>query len=179
MVYSFYFLFVGFTWMNSIVFGGEKGTRSEDRGLFWYCLRDAVTDNKMIPQALSLHMMNLSLSCRKISFFSERMSYVIYNAHLAARMPRRSWIRMYDKYKSDFFTFLENDNPLYFYCLLKRVPNLLDDTSSEQAVDFWPIPFISPKTIEFIPSGAKTQKKEIIPYPRCGFGACLRCEWAF
>jgi len=23
--------------------------------------------------------------------------------------------------------------------------------------------------------GAKTQKKEIIPYPRCGFGACLRC----
>ena len=22
---------------------------------------------------------------------------------------------------------------------------------------------------------AKTQKKEIIPYPRCGFGACLRC----
>ena len=23
---------------------------------------------------------------------------------------------------------------------------------------------------------AKTQKKEIIPYPRCGFGACLRCR---
>jgi len=30
-------------------------------------------------------------------------------------------------------------------------------------------------TIEFIPSGAKTQKKEILPYPRCGFGARLRC----
>ena len=28
------------------------------------------------------------------------------------------------------------------------------------------------------PSGAKTQKKEILPYPRCGFGACLRCGWA-
>ena len=27
--------------------------------------------------------------------------------------------------------------------------------------------------------GAKTQKKEIIPYPRCGFGACLRCGRAF
>ena len=39
-----------------------------------------------------------------------------------------------------------------------------------------PSPFISPKSIEFIPSGAKEQKKEIIPYPRCGFGACLRCE---
>ena len=37
------------------------------------------------------------------------------------------------------------------------------------------LPSPSPKTIEFIPSGAKTQKKEIIPYPRCGFGACLRC----
>ena len=41
-----------------------------------------------------------------------------------------------------------------------------------------PSPSPSPKTIEFIPSGAKTQKKEIIPYPRCGFGACLRCGWA-
>ena len=28
------------------------------------------------------------------------------------------------------------------------------------------------------PSGAKTQKKEILSYPRCGFGACLRCGWA-
>jgi len=27
----------------------------------------------------------------------------------------------------------------------------------------------------FCPSGIKTQKKEIMPYPRCGFGACLRC----
>jgi len=34
---------------------------------------------------------------------------------------------------------------------------------------------LSPKTIAFVPSGAKTQKKEIMPYPRCGFGACLRC----
>ena len=32
-----------------------------------------------------------------------------------------------------------------------------------------------PRTIAFIPSEAKTQKKEIMPYPRCGFGACLRC----
>ena len=38
------------------------------------------------------------------------------------------------------------------------------------------LPSPSPKTIEFMPSGAKTQKKEIIPYPRCGFGACLRCR---
>ena len=73
IVYYFYFLFVGFTWLNSIVFGGEKGTRSEGRGLFWYYLRDAVTDNKMIPQALSLHMIDLSLYCRNISFLSMRV----------------------------------------------------------------------------------------------------------
>ena len=36
-------------------------------------------------------------------------------------------------------------------------------------------PYLPPKTITFIPSGANTQKKEIIPYPKCGFGACLRC----
>ena len=131
--------------MNAIVFGKDKGEWSEGRGLFWYCLRDAVTDNKMIPQALSLHMMNLSLSCRKISFFSECMSYVIYNAHLAAKMPKRSWIRMYDKYKGDFFTFLENDNAFSLYCLLKRVPNLLDDIPFEQVRDFWPCHLFPPK----------------------------------
>ena len=42
-----------------------------------------------------------------------------------------------------------------------------------------PFPISFPKTIVFIPSGAKTQKKEILPYPRCGFGACLRCGRAF
>ena len=36
-------------------------------------------------------------------------------------------------------------------------------------------PLSLPKTIGFIPSGANKQKKEILPYPRCGFGACLRC----
>jgi len=36
-------------------------------------------------------------------------------------------------------------------------------------------PLLSPKAISFIPCEAKTQKKEIMPYPRCGFGASLRC----
>ena len=31
--------------------------------------------------------------------------------------------------------FEKNDNPRYFYCSLKKTPNLLDDTSSEQTVD--------------------------------------------
>jgi len=38
-----------------------------------------------------------------------------------------------------------------------------------------PFPISFPKIIAFIPSGAKTQKKEILPYPRCGLGAYLRC----
>jgi len=45
--------------------------------------------------------------------------------------------------------------------------------NKQKSSDFSPFSF--PKTIVFIPSGAKAQKKEIIPYPRCGFGACLRC----
>ena len=36
-------------------------------------------------------------------------------------------------------------------------------------------PSLSHILLVSIPSGAKTQKKEIIPYLRCGFGACLRC----
>ena len=52
---------------------------------------------------------------------------------------------MYDKYKGDFFTFLENDNSLSLYCSLKKENNLLNDTSSEQAVVFWPLPLIPPK----------------------------------
>ena len=47
---------------------------------------------------------------------------------------------------------------------------------SKNLSDLFPLSL--PKTIAFIPSGAKTQKKEIIPYPRCGFGACLRCGQA-
>ena len=102
-------------------------------------LFSSFTDDKII----SLYMIYLSLSCRNISFFK---TYVIrYMTHLAARMLRRSWIRMYDKYKGDFFTFLENDNSLSLYCSLKKENNLLNDTSSEQAVVFWPLPLIPPK----------------------------------
>ena len=34
-------------------------------------------------------------------------------------------------YKGDYFIFLKNDNALSLYCLLKRVPNLLDDIPFE------------------------------------------------
>ena len=68
MVYSFYFLCVGSMWMNSIVFWRNKGEKSEGRGLFWYCLCDAVNDDKMISQ-LSLYMVNLSLYIKVTTLF--------------------------------------------------------------------------------------------------------------
>ena len=69
MVYSFYFLLVGSrrNERNSL-FGEKKGARSEDCGLFWYCLRYAVNDDKMISQ-LSLYMVNLSLYIKVTTLF--------------------------------------------------------------------------------------------------------------
>ena len=56
MVYSFYFLLVGSrrNERNSL-FGEKKGARSEDCGLFWYCLRYAVNDDKMISPAIIVY----------------------------------------------------------------------------------------------------------------------------
>ena len=41
----------------------------------------------------------------------------------------------------------------------------MDGIPFEQAVVFCFLPLLSPKTIAFIPSGANTQKKEIIHIP--------------
>ena len=69
MVYSFYFLCVGSRRNECNSFwGGIKGERSEGRGLFLYCLRDAVNDDKMISQ-LSLYMVNLSLYIKVTTLF--------------------------------------------------------------------------------------------------------------
>ena len=48
-------------------------------------------------------------------------------------------------YKGDYFIFWENDNALSLYCLLKRVPNLLNDIPFEQVRDFWPCHLFPPK----------------------------------
>ena len=48
--------------------GGIKGEKSEGCGLFWYCLRDAINDDKMISQ-LSLYMVNLSLYIKVTTLF--------------------------------------------------------------------------------------------------------------
>ena len=40
-------------------------------------------------------------------------------------------------------------------------------------------PYLSPKTIAFIPSGAKTQKIKIIDYSKCNVRASKNAEQAF
>ena len=120
--------------------GGIKGERSEGRGLFWYCLRDAINDDKMISQ-LSLYMVNLSLYIKVTTLF-------------------------FVKWQSPFFLLLAKSEKIIFWRSIFRASRNLSDL----------FPLSLPNTIKFIPSGAKTQKKEIIPYPRCGFGACLRCR---
>ena len=59
-------------------------------------------------------MMILSLYCRNILLFSRHTPYVTT--------------------KAISLLFLENDNPLYFYCSLKR-----------EKIIFWPLPLIPPK----------------------------------
>ena len=119
MVYSFYFLCFG--------------SRRNEFNSFWE--RDEEWDRRLwlIPMLfplcwtffqvslmiiwyrnLSLYMMILSLYCRNISLFSKRTPYVTLKA-----IP---------------LLFLENDNPLYFYCSLKR-----------EKIIFWPLPLIPPK----------------------------------
>ena len=122
--------------------GGIKGERSEGRGLFWYCLRDAINDDKMISQ-LSLYMVNLSLYIKVTTLF-------------------------FVKWQSSFSLLLVKSEKIIFWRYIFRASRNLSDL----------FPLSLPDTIAFIPSGANTQKKEILPYPRCGFGACLRCRQA-
>ena len=122
--------------------GGIKGERSEGRGLFWYCLRDAINDDKMISQ-LSLYMVNLSLYIKVTTLF-------------------------FVKWQSSFSLLLVKSEKIIFGRYIFR--------ASRRLLTSPPSP--SKRLLVFIPSGAKTQKKEILPYPRCGFGACLRCGQA-
>ena len=132
MVYYFYFLLVGSrrNEYNSLL-GREGGeVRSLLLTLFAMLnLFSSFTDEKMILQFIAVHDTFIIILSQYIVFINA--CHTLHDAHLAARIPRHSRIRMYDKYKGDFFTFLENDTPLYFYCSLKRVPNFLDDTFSE------------------------------------------------
>ena len=89
-------------------------------------------------------------------------------------------IIVYYKYKGDFFNILENDNLFHFYYLLKRENNLLDTISfrASSRLLISP-PFSPPKSIAFIPSGAKTQKIKRIDDNKCNVRASKNAEQAF
>ena len=89
-------------------------------------------------------------------------------------------IIVYYKYKGDFFNILENDNLFHFYYSLKRENNLLDTISfrASSRLLISP-PFSPPKTIAFIPSGAKTQKIKRIDDNKCNVRASKNAEQAF
>ena len=140
-------------------------------------LFSSFTDDKMILKAITIHDKFIIILSRYIVCLD--VCHALHDAHLVARIPRYSWIRVYNESKGDSSNFLENNNALSLYCSLKKAPKLLTIHLPSKQETFWPLPLISlPDTIEFIPSGANTQKKEILPYPRCGFGACLRCRQA-
>ena len=89
-------------------------------------------------------------------------------------------IIVYYKYKDDFFNILENDNLFHFYYSLKRENNLLDTISfrASSRLLISP-PFSPPKSIAFIPSGAKTQKIKRIDDNKCNVRASKNAEQAF
>ena len=127
----------------------------------------------MILKAITIHDKFIIILSRYIVCLD--VCHALHDAHLVARIPRYSWIRVYNESKGDSSNFLENDNALSLYCSLKEAPKLLTIHLPSKQETFWPLPLISlPDTIEFIPSGANTQKKEILPYPICSVVAVLK-----
>ena len=146
--------------MNAIVFWG--GIRGRNRKIVAYSDTVSAMLSMMIRWycQLPLHTINSPLYCSNISFFS------------------RDIFRICDKYKGDFFNiyiFGKWQSP--FSLLLVKSEKVIFwryiFRASRNLSDLFPLSL--PDTMAFIPSGANTQKKEIIPYLRCGFGACLRC----
>ena len=92
---------------------GQKVVAYSDAISTMLNLLSSFTDDNMIPKPITVHDNFIIILSQYIAFLK---TYTIrYN-------------------KGDFFTFLENDNPLYFYCSLKR-----------EKIIFWPLPLIPPK----------------------------------
>ena len=129
MVYSFYFLCFGFTWMNSIVFGeikgrGQKSTACSE-GISFRRENDILQQYNdkciMCSNSLRYHLI-ISELWKKFNIYGNNIS--ISHGHLSSIL-------------------------------------------------------VSSKTITFIPSGAKTQKKRIPFYSKCNVGASKNANQAF
>ena len=86
-------------------------------------LFSSFNDDKMILQAITLHDKFIIILLRYIVWLD--VCHTLHDAHLVARIPRYSWIRVYNESKGDSSNFLENDNALSLYCSLKKAPKLL------------------------------------------------------
>ena len=118
--------------------------------------------------------------------YRQKLRCFLYIIYSNSRIPRYSCYKMCIMQcmtRIDKSDILRQYNDKFIYTLSRSTQNHRPPDNVRPAEGYIrishnllsPSPSPSPKTIEFIPSGAKTQKKEIIPYPRCGFGACLRC----
>ena len=113
MVYSFYFLCFGTTWNEWNSLWEDKGGKvrslllARKVSLSWnfiyplshytvamlspLCwLFSSFTDDKMILQAIAVHDIFIIILSQYIVFINA--CHTLHDAHLAARMPRRSWI---------------------------------------------------------------------------------------
>ena len=172
--------------MNAIVFGRDKGEKSED-----FCLLGRYICQGILFICSHITVVMVSPLCWLFSSFTDdkddtascHCTWYIYHYIVAiyrfyqcvsyvACCTSRSKITLkmttlfFVKWQSPFFLLLAKSEKIIFWRSIFRASRNLSDL----------FPLSLPNTIKFIPSGAKTQKKEIIPYPRCGFGACLRCR---
>ena len=188
MVYSFYFLFVGSrrNECNSL-WGGIRG-----RGQKSTTYSENISVIKFYLSTLTLHLL-WSIIFIFCVLAPEGMNAIVF---LGKRRGRSRKIVAYSDTASAMLSMMIRwYRQLPLYTINIKAISLIfisdedwlppTDIASSRAhifrvsgnlSDLFPLSL--PKTIAFIPSGAKTQKKEIIPYPRCGFGACLRCGWA-
>ena len=92
---------------------GQKVVAYSDAISTMLNLLSSFTDDNMIPKPITVHDDFIIILSQYIAFLK---TYTIRYT------------------KGDSFTFFENDNPLYFYCSLKR-----------EKIIFWPLPLIPPK----------------------------------
>ena len=145
--------------MNAIVFGERRG---RSRKVVAYSDTVSTMLSMMIRwyRQLPLYTINSPLYCSNISFFSRDIFRICDKGDFFN-------IYIFGKWQSTFSLLLVKSEKIIFWRYIFRASRNLSDL----------FPLSLPDTIAFIPSEVNTQKKEIIPYPRCGFGACLRCGW--
>ena len=153
--------------MNEIVFGERDGGEIRRLLLARKVVAYSDTASAMLSmlirwyRQLPLYTIDSPLYCSNISFFSRDIFRICDKGDFFN-------IYIFGKWQSTFSLLLVKSEKIIFWRYIFRASRNLSDL----------FPLSLPNTIKFIPSGAKTQKKEIIPYPRCGFGACLRCRQA-